>query len=162
MTEPSPNYDPGPYYTPEQARAQADAILHGIPIPETEPAMAGQLLLTDALIRAGITVTPTHVMVGTAWEAETKQTIAATLPIEAVQLIASWIVRATLANHPRGDPRPSITCPVCRRTSRHPDDVSNGYCGNCRAFTSDPDPLVRAAEQTAARAKRDAGDTSGT
>lgn len=30
-----------------------------------------------------------------------------------------------------------ITCPRCGWTSHHPDDASNGYCGNCHEFTSD-------------------------
>lgn len=32
--------------------------------------------------------------------------------------------------------RPSFTCPKCRRTSWHPDDVVNGYCGACHEFVS--------------------------
>jgi hypothetical protein len=30
---------------------------------------------------------------------------------------------------------PSITCPVCKKTSYHPEDIKQGYCGNCHAFT---------------------------
>lgn len=33
---------------------------------------------------------------------------------------------------------PSFTCPVCHRTSHHPEDVKHGYCGNCHAFTGQP------------------------
>lgn len=33
---------------------------------------------------------------------------------------------------------PSITCPRCTRTSHHPGDVANGYCGHCHWWTSDP------------------------
>jgi hypothetical protein len=29
----------------------------------------------------------------------------------------------------------SITCPVCGRTSWHPEDVAHGYCGACREVT---------------------------
>lgn len=29
---------------------------------------------------------------------------------------------------------PSITCPKCGRTSYHPRDVSERYCGNCHQF----------------------------
>lgn len=29
-----------------------------------------------------------------------------------------------------------ITCPQCGKTSYHPRDVAEGYCGNCHAFTS--------------------------
>lgn len=31
--------------------------------------------------------------------------------------------------------QPSFTCPDCGATSHHPDDVANGYCGRCHAFT---------------------------
>lgn len=34
--------------------------------------------------------------------------------------------------------RPSFTCPLCRMTSYHPRDVSEGYCGNCHWWTGDP------------------------
>lgn len=37
---------------------------------------------------------------------------------------------------PTRPPRESITCPVCWRTSHHPEDVRQGYCGACRAFTT--------------------------
>lgn len=30
----------------------------------------------------------------------------------------------------------SITCPVCQRTSWHPEDVKQGYCGACHWWTS--------------------------
>lgn len=29
----------------------------------------------------------------------------------------------------------SFTCPVCWRTSYHPEDEKWGYCGNCHDFT---------------------------
>lgn len=29
----------------------------------------------------------------------------------------------------------SITCPVCGRTSYNPNDVREGYCGHCHAWT---------------------------
>ena len=32
-------------------------------------------------------------------------------------------------------PRPkSITCPKCGKTSWHPKDILEGYCGNCHEF----------------------------
>jgi hypothetical protein len=34
---------------------------------------------------------------------------------------------------------PSITCPVCGMTSYNPNDVREGYCGNCHAWTG-PNP----------------------
>jgi hypothetical protein len=30
---------------------------------------------------------------------------------------------------------PRITCPKCGMTSYHPEDVKQGYCGNCHDFT---------------------------
>lgn len=29
----------------------------------------------------------------------------------------------------------SFTCPACGMTSHNPDDVAQGYCGNCHDFT---------------------------
>lgn len=31
--------------------------------------------------------------------------------------------------------QPSITCPQCQRTSYHPKDIEEGYCGNCHDWT---------------------------
>lgn len=31
----------------------------------------------------------------------------------------------------------AFTCPVCQRTSHHPDDERHGYCGACNDFTRD-------------------------
>lgn len=31
-----------------------------------------------------------------------------------------------------------ITCPVCRRTSYNPNDITERYCGYCHWWTSDP------------------------
>lgn len=31
--------------------------------------------------------------------------------------------------------QPSITCPVCEKTSYHPMDIAYGYCGFCNAYT---------------------------
>lgn len=30
--------------------------------------------------------------------------------------------------------RPSFTCPDCKRTSYHPEEVKHSYCGNCHQF----------------------------
>jgi hypothetical protein len=34
-----------------------------------------------------------------------------------------------------GPAPPSFTCPRCGMTSYHPDDVREGFCGNCCAWT---------------------------
>jgi ribosomal protein L37E len=38
---------------------------------------------------------------------------------------------------------PSVTCPRCGRTSHHPDDVAEGYCGACHDWTSPRTNLSR-------------------
>jgi ribosomal protein S27AE len=38
---------------------------------------------------------------------------------------------------------PSITCPRCGRTSYHPKDIEQGYCGNCHDWTSSFDDWLR-------------------
>lgn len=37
----------------------------------------------------------------------------------------------------------SITCPVCGMTSHNPNDVTEGYCGNCHDWTGAVRELVR-------------------
>jgi ribosomal protein S27AE len=32
---------------------------------------------------------------------------------------------------------PNFVCPACGTVSRLPEDVANGYCGRCHAFTGD-------------------------
>jgi hypothetical protein len=58
-------------------------------------------------------------------------------------------VRAQLGLPPRepvAESVPSITCPRCGRTSHHPVDVREGYCGACHDWTSRPgDERVRPA-----------------
>lgn len=36
--------------------------------------------------------------------------------------------------------QPSITCPVCDMTSYNPNDIREGYCGNCHEQTSEGKP----------------------
>lgn len=72
-------------------------------------------------------------------------------------------------NHPTP---PSITCPVCRRTSYHPNDIAQGFCGYCHDWTSpdladlagyegllmtEPDPDQLAAYRRQARTDPDPG-----
>ena len=38
--------------------------------------------------------------------------------------------------------QPSITCPVCGKTSYHPMDIAEGYCGYCHRWTSEPADTV--------------------
>ena len=37
-----------------------------------------------------------------------------------------------------GMAEPSITCPVCGMTSHNPNDVREGFCGNCQDWTGAP------------------------
>lgn len=32
----------------------------------------------------------------------------------------------------------TFTCPTCKRTSHHPEDLRHGWCSACQAFTGDP------------------------
>lgn len=49
----------------------------------------------------------------------------------------------------------AFTCPQCGRTSYHPEDEKQGYCGNCHKFT-DQDGESRVARNTVEEAA-DAG-----
>jgi hypothetical protein len=33
---------------------------------------------------------------------------------------------------------PGFSCPKCGRTSHHPDDIREGYCGACHDWTGTP------------------------
>lgn len=96
MTEPSPFFDPGPYETKQRAADQVAAIMYGVPAEVTEQTTAagfvGELVLMDALLRAGIQPA--------GWEDVARQEIARTLPPEVVQVVAGWVVRARLAGGP--------------------------------------------------------------
>lgn len=38
----------------------------------------------------------------------------------------------------------SITCPVCGMTSHNPNDVTEGYCGNCHDWTRESPEMAAA------------------
>lgn len=40
----------------------------------------------------------------------------------------------------------SYTCPDCGKTSQHPEDERQGYCGNCHRFASDRDAIAAVVE----------------
>jgi hypothetical protein len=40
--------------------------------------------------------------------------------------------------------RGAVTCPKCNMTSHNPNDVEQGYCGNCHAYTSPVNPMMQA------------------
>ncbi len=96
MSEPSPIFDVGPYATRQDALSQAEAILHGLPAEMTDQntaaGFAGELLLMDALLRAGV--------VPAGWEDVARQMITERLPPEVIQVIAGWIMRAHLTHKP--------------------------------------------------------------
>lgn len=52
----------------------------------------------------------------------------------------------------REDSREPFVCPDCRRRSWHPQDLANGYCGACHAYTAPPAPPELIAASRAARA----------
>lgn len=43
---------------------------------------------------------------------------------------------------------PAIKCLVCGRTSNHPDDVKNLYCGYCHEFHEIREQLKRANQES--------------
>lgn len=58
----------------------------------------------------------------------------------------SWVIPKAVSN-PRRRPAQDVladidavlegfTCPKCKRTSYHPEDKRQGYCGACHEFTS--------------------------
>lgn len=55
-----------------------------------------------------------------------------------------WALSPTdfLAHAVAGTPA-CVTCPRCGRTSRHPTDVAEGYCGACHDWTSAPAMTAR-------------------
>jgi ribosomal protein L37E len=34
----------------------------------------------------------------------------------------------------------TFTCPICGRTSHHPEDARHGYCSACSGYTAEPPP----------------------
>jgi hypothetical protein len=54
----------------------------------------------------------------------------------------------TPAAAPPADGPPSFTCPDCHMVSIHPDDVANGYCGQCSTFPGDRAYLAELATGT--------------
>lgn len=56
-----------------------------------------------------------------------------------VKISAESMADAIIAGLARAASQPSITCPVCKMTSYHPEDIRQGYCGNCHDFTGSPE-----------------------
>jgi hypothetical protein len=61
-------------------------VTYGIPDVQQAPGFAGELVLTEALLLAGVQAA--------GWEDVARQEIARTLPPEVVQVIAGWVLRA--------------------------------------------------------------------
>jgi hypothetical protein len=45
-------------------------------------------------------------------------------------------VRAAITRWRQATEQPSITCPECGMTSYNPNDIREGYCGNCHTWTA--------------------------
>lgn len=54
----------------------------------------------------------------------------------ALELKARMTAAIRVAGHP------TITCPQCGRSSAHPKDIENRYCGACHQFHADMSPPV--------------------
>jgi protein-arginine kinase activator protein McsA len=53
------------------------------------------------------------------------------------QLLDTWRERLRLEREAEAAASaPSITCPQCRMTSYNATDIRQGYCGNCRDWTT--------------------------
>lgn len=87
--EPSAIRDVGPYESIEQARAQLDAVLHGIPGMDA-PGAAGEVVVTEALLLAGVQIS--------GWEDVQRREIMRAVSPEDAQVIAGWVLRARLAD----------------------------------------------------------------
>jgi hypothetical protein len=49
---------------------------------------------------------------------------------------------ATFGIYVGEQPPVSFTCPACEMTSHNPEDVAQGYCGNCHAWTGTSSPAA--------------------
>lgn len=65
-------------------------------------------------------------------------------------ILERGITGADLHHYPEKG-RPSITCPVCQRTSYNPHDIAHRYCGCCHRFLDDPVP--RGTSQTSEKSQ---------
>lgn len=54
--------------------------------------------------------------------------------VSAMLALSLWILFCSGTK--RMTDQPSITCPECGMTSYNPNDIREGYCGNCHAYTS--------------------------
>jgi hypothetical protein len=89
MSDGNPIRDNGPYLNADQARAQYDAVAHGIPAH-----MLGAVHIPEALMLAGVATSP--------YEHAQLETVAS-LPPEVVQVIAGWIIRASINGRLTGE-----------------------------------------------------------
>jgi hypothetical protein len=46
----------------------------------------------------------------------------------------SFLIVLGVLSRPRRPLPPHFTCPACKATSYHPQDVKNSYCGRCHTF----------------------------
>lgn len=121
------------------AYVRTAATLPGLD-PATAAALAGHADAWESLDAAGRTMlwAYTRALLGLA-ASPLLHTQAAALRAE---LVAAGVLPATApAAGPVAPPAPaSFTCPTCGRTSHHPQDVRNGYCGACHEFTGQGAP----------------------
>lgn len=47
-------------------------------------------------------------------------------------------IRGVRAHTVEQSPYTLFRCPRCQQASNHPEDIKNGYCSNCHAYTGDP------------------------
>jgi hypothetical protein len=52
------------------------------------------------------------------------------------EMLQRFVERARLAQATVNRMTNGFTCPVCGMTSHNPNDIREGYCGNCHTWTA--------------------------
>src|SRR5689334_14607722 len=94
-SEPTWRRDVGPYESAEQARAQVAATTYGIPAAAAAPGFAGEMVLMEALLLAGVQVA--------GWEDTVRADLVRMIAPETAQVIAGWLLRAHLVGREQDD-----------------------------------------------------------
>lgn len=85
----NPVRDNGPFVDAAQARAQFDAAATGMPAHATVTTLAAQMVIGEALLMTDV--------FPSGYESDELVRMAVELPVESIQVIAGWVIRAWLA-----------------------------------------------------------------
>ncbi|WP_433304574.1 hypothetical protein ACQP2F_15465 [Actinoplanes sp. CA-030573] len=121
--------DAGPYESVEQALAQLMAMMHEISFFDRAQEIVGELVLIEALLLRRVSISE--------WEQVVLSEITRTLPPEAAQVIAGWLLRAPV--------RQVVECSVVQSRAAGPGNDCRGGkvfgLGQCYAELSWRSPL---------------------